>query len=146
MKSHHYYYQVMGVMAATKTTVCNLVVRGYESMAVATIEFDHVFFSDMKRRLLIAKVLPSGNTARIGLPTPDKGSAHSARICKYTVRGVIRCWHRKELLLTTCIMLMVIIFAQHLLMPSTHTPKLIKFLYKFLLTPNCRSGLQLPAT
>lgn len=52
VKSHHYYYQVMGVMAATKTTMCHLVVRGYESMAVATIEFDHVFFSDMKRRLL----------------------------------------------------------------------------------------------
>ena len=85
MKSHHYYYQVMGVMAATKTTVCNLVVRGYESMAVATIEFDHVFFSDMKRRLLIAKVLPSGNTARIGMPAPDEGSADLAGICKYRV-------------------------------------------------------------
>ena len=29
-----------------------LVVRGYESMAVAAIEFDHEFFCDMKRRLL----------------------------------------------------------------------------------------------
>ena len=50
-RSHHFYYQIQGVLAATGTTTGYLVIRGHQSMAVARVSFDTDFFDTMVHKL-----------------------------------------------------------------------------------------------
>lgn len=52
-KSHPFYYQIQGALKATKLSLCHLVLRGYNSIAVVDVPFDHIFYEAQAAKLRV---------------------------------------------------------------------------------------------